>query len=292
MRRLNCLNLINEWLTSFLWQRKQRVKIGSVKSKFTTINPGVPQGTIFGPIGFVHHLNDMRTTCDHVRYVDDCRIWESYAPSFVEISLQTAADEVVQWTTTNNMALNNDKIKEMRICFKKETPHIPPITINNIQIEKVRSTRLLGVTISQDLTWQLHIDDITTRASQRLCFIILLKRDGKERHHLFKIYITIISSVIEYACQVWHTSLKIRQTNLLESIQKRAMCITFCGMRYNDGIATARMPTLADRREALCRSLFATMQQTNHKLHHLLPPPRTCNYSLRNARAYGEKKFK
>ncbi|KAK2175683.1 hypothetical protein NP493_715g02039 [Ridgeia piscesae] len=44
-------------------------------------------------------------------------------------------------------------------------------------------------------------------------------------------------------------------------------------MRYNDAIATARIPTLADRREALCRSLFAMMQQTNHKLYHLLPPP-------------------
>ncbi|KAK2176321.1 hypothetical protein NP493_670g00005 [Ridgeia piscesae] len=51
------------------------------------------------------------------------------------------------------------------------------------------------------------------------------------------------------------------------------MRIIFCGMRYNDATATARMPTLADRREALCRSLFARMQQTNHKLHHLLPPP-------------------
>ncbi|KAK2184414.1 hypothetical protein NP493_264g02010 [Ridgeia piscesae] len=51
------------------------------------------------------------------------------------------------------------------------------------------------------------------------------------------------------------------------------MRIIFCGMRYNDAITTARIPTLADRREALCRSLFARMQQTNHKLHHLLPPP-------------------
>ncbi|KAK2172321.1 hypothetical protein NP493_974g00050 [Ridgeia piscesae] len=63
-------------------------------------------------------------------------------------------------------------------------------------------------------------------------------------------------------------------------------------MRYNDAIATARIPTLADRREALCRSLFARMQQTNHKLPHLLPPPGTCNYSLRNARAYGVPRCK
>ncbi|KAK2146578.1 hypothetical protein NP493_3631g00000 [Ridgeia piscesae] len=70
------------------------------------------------------------------------------------------------------------------------------------------------------------------------------------------------------------------------------MRIIFCGMRYNDAIATARIPTLADRREALCRSLFARMQQTNHKLHNLLPPPRTWNYSLCNARAYGVPRCK
>ena len=230
----------------------------------------MPQGTIFAPIGFVHHINDLRTTCDHVKYVDDCIIWESCAPSFVNSSLETAADEVAHWTTTNNMALNYDKTKQMRICFKKETPDI---TINDIQIEQVHSTRLLGVTISQDITWQLHIDDITTKASRRLYFIILLKRAGIEPHHLVKIYTTIILSLIEYACQVWHTSLTISQTNLLESIQKRAIRIIFCGMCYNDAIATETIPTLADRREALCRSLFARMQQTNYKLHHLLPPP-------------------
>ena len=210
-------------------------------------------------------------SCTVVRFL--CHSCGPCSKSCVNSSLQTAADEVAQWTTTNNMALNYDKTKEMRICLKKETPYIPPITINDIQIEQVHSTPLLGVTISQGLTWQLHIDDITTKASQRLYFIILLKRAGIEPHHLVKIYTTIIRSVIEYACQVWHTSLTIRQTNQLESIQKRAMRIIFYGMRYNDAIATAEIPTLADRREALCRSLFATMQQTNHKLHHLLPSP-------------------
>ena len=37
---------------------------------------------------------------------DDCTIWESCAPSCVNSSLQTAADEVAQWTTTNNIALS------------------------------------------------------------------------------------------------------------------------------------------------------------------------------------------
>ena len=78
----------------FLCQCKQRVKIGSVKYKFTTINAGLPQGIIFGPIGFVHYITDLRITCDHVKYVDDCTLWETCAPLCVNRSLQTAADEV------------------------------------------------------------------------------------------------------------------------------------------------------------------------------------------------------
>ena len=68
---------ITKWLTSFLCQRKQGVKIGSVKSEYTRVNAGVPQSTIFGPIGFLHHINDLQTVCEHIKYVDDCTIWEA-----------------------------------------------------------------------------------------------------------------------------------------------------------------------------------------------------------------------
>jgi len=71
----------------------------------------------------------------------------------------------------------------------------------------------------------------------------LLKLAGIEPLHLVKIYTTIIRSVIEYAFQVWHTTLTTRQTNQIENIQKRAMHIIFCGIRYEDAIATTRIPT-------------------------------------------------
>ena len=99
-------NFIIKWLTSFLRQRKQRIKIGNVKSDVTTINAGVPQRTISGPIGFIHHINDLQTSCGYVKYVDDCTIWEKCSPCGHNGSLQTAATEVAQWTTTNKMALN------------------------------------------------------------------------------------------------------------------------------------------------------------------------------------------
>ena len=144
---------ITKWLTSFLCQRKQRVKIGSVKSEYTSVNAGVPQGTIFGPIGFPHHINDLQTVCEHIKYVDDCTIWEASSSSGMDSSLQVAADEVGLWTASNKMALNYDKTKELRICFKKSTPDIALLTIDGRPIQQVNSTRLLGVTLSEDLKW-------------------------------------------------------------------------------------------------------------------------------------------
>ena len=155
---LGLLNFIMKWLTSFLCQRKQRVKIGNVKSNFITINAGVPQGTIFGPIG-------LQTSCGHVKYVDDCTIWKQFSPCGHNNSLQTAATEPLD---------------------------IPPLTINDRPIEQVKSTRLLGVTLTADLKWHSHIDEITVKASQRLYFIILLNRAGVESENLVNIYTSLV----------------------------------------------------------------------------------------------------
>ena len=131
-------------------------------------------------------INDLQTVCEHIKYVDDCTIWEASSSSGMDSSLQIAADEVRQWTASNKMALNY-KTKELRICFKKSTPDIALLTINGRPIQQVNSTRLLGVALSEDLKWQSHIDEITTKASQHLYFIILLKRASIDPHHLINI---------------------------------------------------------------------------------------------------------
>ena len=128
----------------------------------------------------------------------------------------------------------------------------------------------------------INIDEITTKASQRLYFIILFKRARVESHHLVKIYTSLVRSVVEYACQVWHTSLTKQQTKQLESIQRRAMRIIFRNVSYAEAIVTAGIPTLADLREILCRTLFANMQKHNHKLHHLLPLIREPTHATRS----------
>jgi len=65
-----------KWIHSFLENRQQRVKLGGHLSNWKGVTAGVLQGTLFGPITFLWHINDLSTTCQAVKHVDDSTIWE------------------------------------------------------------------------------------------------------------------------------------------------------------------------------------------------------------------------
>jgi len=66
---------------------------------------------------------------------------------------------------------------------------------------------------------------------------------------------TVIRSVLEYACKVWHNSLTNEQSDQLESIQKRALKI-ICGSSFKDYehmYFLYNLPSLSERRETICK---------------------------------------
>ncbi len=82
---------------------------------------------------------------------------------------------------------------------------------------------LLGVTISSDLTWNKHVENIVAKAGKRVYMLYQLKRAGIGQHDLVTIYVSVIRPVLEYACPVWHTNLNDQLTESIETVQKRAL---------------------------------------------------------------------
>jgi hypothetical protein len=69
---------------------------------------------------------------------------------------------------------------------------------------------------------------------------------------------TVIRSLLEYACPVWHNSLTYEQSDRIESIQKRALKIK-CGLNiidYEQVRFWYNLPSLTERHETLCKQLF------------------------------------
>ena len=61
---------------------------------------------------------------------------------------------------------NNNKCKELRISFAKQEAEFDPIVVNGKALECVQSAKLLGVTISSDLRWNNHVNEIVNEIEQ------------------------------------------------------------------------------------------------------------------------------
>ena len=86
-------------------------------------------------------------------------------------------------TKNNCMKINSNKSKEMVICFtpdEKFRNYIPSIVIDGNIVETVEYAKLLGVTLSNDLTWNWHVDCIVKKAAKRVYNYVI---SVKERRH-------------------------------------------------------------------------------------------------------------
>ena len=157
---------------------KLGIKIKDVKSNWVVINVidgGFQQGTLSGPEDFLNMVDDFHTYLDDIKFVDDTTIFE-VVPIGQSCQLQQAADEATVWASRNNMQLNASKTKELFIYFGKQDLSVPPVITEGQKIEKVRVTKLLGLTLNDRLTWEDHINSISKKANVRLHYLHHLKR--------------------------------------------------------------------------------------------------------------------
>ena len=165
--------------------------------------------------------------------------------------------------------------KELRISFTKSENTLEPVTIDNMNIEVVPSAKLLGVMISNDLKWNMHVEMIYRKVAARFYFLRQLKRAKVPTNDLLSFYTTCIRPVAEYACPVFHTALPQYLSDQLERLQKRALrIISTYGLSSKQALEVFNIPTLYDWREANGNSTFQEISNdNNHKLYSLLSPP-------------------
>ena len=162
----------------------------------------------------------------------------------------------------------------MLISFTTEPTHVnsvPNINIDGADIERVTQAKVLGVTVSPNLSWNAHVDNIVTKANKRVDMPYQLKTAGIRQSDIVKIYLSVIRTLLEYACPVWHTGLLNYLSYSIEIVQKRALKCIYPGLSYNDIWNITKLPTLVQRRDSLCREYFQKIQKESHRLNHLLP---------------------
>lgn len=220
------------------------------------------------------------------KFADDTTVSEIVLPS-KQSALQQAVDFTSTWSQENCLQLNPSKCKELHSCFKRSPPIHSPVELDGFAFETVNSVKVLGVTIRDDFKCNDHIFNVTSKAAKRLYLLSQLKRAGICASDLVLFCCSTIRSVLEYACQVFHSSLPFYLSEELERIQKRALRIIFPYASYNSALKEAGISSLYDRRASLSFDLFNDIVlDINHKLAGLLPPKAEHHRQLRSNRKF------
>ena len=152
---LNVHNAISRWIKAFLLDRRQRVKIDDQLSSDISPRGGIPQGTKLAPLLFAILVN--RLSCDWInrlKYVDDTTLIE-----LIPRNSPIAASDVNHYASVRNMRLNTKKCKEMTVDFLQYKPTVlSPLHVGGSLIERASSHKLLGVIITNNLSWNEHCD--------------------------------------------------------------------------------------------------------------------------------------
>ena len=171
-----------DWFKSYLTNRKQFISFNNCTSNLQSIECGVPQGSILGPLLFILYVNDITHTSsivDFILFADDTTILFSDKNIVNKVSIvNRELKEVSNWFRANKLSINASKTNFMIMG----TPHMTGkiqgdlnITLDNSLLDKVSSTKFLGVIIDENLTWKNHINCISKTISRNIGVINKLK---------------------------------------------------------------------------------------------------------------------
>ena len=213
----------NKWIEDFLAGRSQRVVLDGEKSYNADKLSGVPQGSVLGPCLFLFYINDMPEGLHQETTVrlfgDDTIAYLAVINNQDAEKLQEDFNKLEKWKHTWQMKFHPDKCQVLTITRKKEPIHFDYV-LHGHKLEHVQTAKYLGVTISHDMRWNTHVDNIVKKGNQALGF---LRRNLQIRSEDLKTtaYNTIVRLHLEYSSSVWdpHTREKI---HAIEMVQRRA----------------------------------------------------------------------
>jgi hypothetical protein len=288
-------------LISYLNERKMKVRFNGAESDTLSLIGGGPQGSLIGQIMYLVQSND-NADCvnldDRFKYIDDLSIlqivtlaglvksynFHEHVASDIGIDqlylpassyeTQQQLDCISDWTEANLMRLNEAKSNYM-IFSRSKLDFKTRLFLNGTKLEQINVTKLLGIWISEDLSWSKNTKEICIKSYSRLSMLTKLKYVGVAVDDLINIYILFIRSCTEYCSVAFHSSLTVEQTTDIERIQKTCLKVILgeSYVSYGAALEMCGLTSLSDRRVKRCLdfSLKCLKHPRNSRLFPLNP---------------------
>ena len=271
--RMELPDCVYNWLVDFFRDHSHCTRFRDMESKFIGISASIIQGSAAGPASYVVTSSDLRPLTvgnSMVKFADDTYL---VIPASNCGSCAEEINHVGDWASSNNLRLNH--AKSMEIVFvsprSRRAVVIPAPAVPDIpRVDKIKA---LGVTLSRRFSVSQHVDQLLISCSQSLFALRTLRHHGLPTDALHAVFQATVVSKLAYASPAWWGFTSAADRDRLEAFLRRSATL---------GYRSTTAPTLS----AICSEaddkLFEKItSNSSHLLHHLLPPRRDTQYSLR-----------
>lgn len=223
-------------INSYLKNRHLKVNVNGCFSTKRKVNAGVPQGSVLGPKLFNIYLNDIPKFAKTkiALFADDTAIYKSsfnaiVAAKQIQIHVYLLEKFYAKWKIKLNEA------KTEVIIFHKKYKDIKifqPITVNSFKTVPTTIVKYLGITLDNNLTYQIHVKQVLRKAySVQSKIYPLLAKSTMHISNKKLLYKMLIRPIITYAAPVW---CNISKTNmlLLQRFQNKQLRLILSADRY------------------------------------------------------------
>ena len=215
-----------QWFIDYLCNRKQYVYVNGKISNQVTVECGVPQGSILGPLLFLIYINDIHYTSDKLNYIlfaDDTSVYltGNNTNSLIS-SMNNQLKHIDTWMKRNHLILNVCKTKYMIFGSNSKNVNNNILLFNDCPIQCVKEFNFLGVIIDEKLSWNSHISQLNSKLSKNIG--ILNKVRFLTQDTLKVLYHSFITSYLSYCNVIWGFTCKTN-LNRIHILQKKAIRI-------------------------------------------------------------------
>ena len=154
-----------------------KIVIEGAQFESTSVDSGIPQGTVLGLLLFLCHINNLPSSVIsqiHL-FADDCLLYREMSTFKDHLILQQDLKKLEKWA---DLTLKCHQLTKCYIlCIQNNSSY--NYQLNNTFLKNVSNNPYLGILFSSDLKWKDHINKISKKKKKANSTIGFLQHNLK-----------------------------------------------------------------------------------------------------------------